>query len=100
MKTIHIPRRFVREHWGGTETVILETVRRLTKLGHETEVFTSEALSTPALTGYTTLRFVAFAGSIPSWGFRARTSNSSTVREATSSRPASCFGYSSIGDPI
>lgn len=45
MKVIHIPRRFVRKEWGGTETVILETCRRLLSAGHETSIFTSMALA-------------------------------------------------------
>ena len=33
MKAIQVPRRFVREEWGGTETVILETAKRLPDFG-------------------------------------------------------------------
>lgn len=44
---VQIPRRFVRHEWGGTETVILETSRRLLALGHDTEIVTSSALSKP-----------------------------------------------------
>lgn len=45
MKTIHIPRRFVQSHWGGTETVILQTCRELAARGHDTKIMTSMALS-------------------------------------------------------
>ena len=45
MKIIQIPRRFVKSHWGGTETVILETCRRLLKNGHQTEIFCPNALA-------------------------------------------------------
>jgi len=44
-KIIQIPRRFVKESWGGTETVILETSKRLIKEGYDVEVRTSLALS-------------------------------------------------------
>jgi len=44
MKIIHVPRRFVRSEWGGTETVIVETSRELEKAGYEPEIFTSKAL--------------------------------------------------------
>jgi len=44
-KIIQIPRRFVKESWGGTETVILETSKRLIKEGYDVEVHTSLALS-------------------------------------------------------
>ena len=45
MRVIQIPRRFVRSHWGGTETVILETSKCLLSLGHYTEIFCPAALS-------------------------------------------------------
>lgn len=49
--SIHIPRRFVTRSWGGTETVVLESVRQLNSLGHRARVFTSTALSQePGLT--------------------------------------------------
>lgn len=38
MNTVQLARRFVREDWGGTETVILETSKRLLKKGHRAEV--------------------------------------------------------------
>lgn len=38
MNILQIPRRFVRSHWGGTESVVLETSRRLLELGHQTEI--------------------------------------------------------------
>jgi len=46
MKIAQVPRRFVRSHWGGTETVILETSKRLLKMGHETEILCPNALAT------------------------------------------------------
>jgi len=45
VRTVQVPRRFVRHAWGGTETVILETSRRLPGLGHETEVLCPNALA-------------------------------------------------------
>lgn len=45
---INIPRRFVLEEWGGTETVILETSKQLQKRGYEPEIFTTMALSDKA----------------------------------------------------
>lgn len=46
MKIAQVPRRFVRSHWGGTETVILETSKRLLKMGHQTEIICPNALAT------------------------------------------------------
>lgn len=44
MKSLQIPRRFTRRAWGGTETVVLETSRRLNALGHEAKVVCPNAL--------------------------------------------------------
>lgn len=46
LRSIHIPRRFVSHSWGGTETVVLETLKRLNALGHPASIFTSCALAT------------------------------------------------------
>ena len=45
MNIVQIPRRFVSSHWGGTETVILETCKRLLKMGHHTEIICPNALA-------------------------------------------------------
>ncbi len=45
MNTVQIPRRFVSTHWGGTETVILETCKRLLSMGHQTEIICPNALA-------------------------------------------------------
>ena len=46
-KIIHVPRRFVAEEWGGTETVILEISRQQQRAGWQPEIFTSMALAKP-----------------------------------------------------
>jgi glycosyltransferase involved in cell wall biosynthesis len=59
-KIIHVPRRFVKSEWGGTETVIVETSRELKKAGYRPEIFTSKALcktSSETLFGIPTRRF-------------------------------------------
>lgn len=45
MDIIHVCRRFVKEEWGGTETVILETSKELMHMGHKSEIFCSTALA-------------------------------------------------------
>lgn len=45
MNIAQVARRFVRTEWGGTETVILESCKRLLALGHRTEVLASSALA-------------------------------------------------------
>lgn len=42
---IHVPRRYVAEEWGGTETVIQEISRQQQKAGWEPRIITSMALS-------------------------------------------------------
>lgn len=44
-RIVHVPRRFVAEEWGGTETVILEIARRQQQAGQAPVVLTSLALS-------------------------------------------------------
>jgi glycosyltransferase involved in cell wall biosynthesis len=48
MNIVQVPRRFVRSHWGGTETVILETCKRLLKMGHHTSIVCPNALAKQA----------------------------------------------------
>lgn len=45
MNIVQVPRRFVRSHWGGTETVILETCKRLLRMGHKTSIICPNALA-------------------------------------------------------
>ena len=44
-RIIHVPRRFVAEEWGGTETVILEISRQQQRAGASPEIVTSLALA-------------------------------------------------------
>jgi len=42
---VHVPRRFVADEWGGTETVLLEISRQQQRAGWKPEVLTSMALA-------------------------------------------------------
>ena len=42
---VHVPRRFVAEEWGGTETVVLEIARQQQRAGARPEILTSMALA-------------------------------------------------------
>ncbi len=44
-RILHVPRRFVAEEWGGTETVILEISRQQQRAGFHPEIHTSMALA-------------------------------------------------------
>ena len=45
-RIVHVPRRFVAEEWGGTETVILEISRQQQRAGGRPVILTSMALAT------------------------------------------------------
>lgn len=63
MRTIQLTKRMVRDDWGGTETVIFETARRLVAKGHHSEVFCTIASATntdETLKGLRIRRFPAF----------------------------------------
>ena len=45
MNIVQIPRRFVKHEWGGTETVVLQTCKRLQQMGHQTEILCPNALA-------------------------------------------------------
>ncbi len=71
MRTVHIPRRFVTEAWGGTESVIAETCKRLPDHAFDCEIFCPAALSTPGkdvVAGVPVRRFPYF---YPYWGLSA-----------------------------
>jgi glycosyltransferase involved in cell wall biosynthesis len=68
VRTVQVPRRFVRQSWGGTETVILETSRRLLARGHSTEIACANALAqanAEVIGGVQVTRFPYF---YPYWG--------------------------------
>lgn len=44
MRILHLPRRFTRQAWGGTETVVVELARRQRALGHDASILTTTAL--------------------------------------------------------
>lgn len=52
MRTVQLARRFVREDWGGTETVISETSQRMLAMGHPTEVWCTLATAHAASDNY------------------------------------------------
>jgi glycosyltransferase involved in cell wall biosynthesis len=44
LSVAHVPRRFAADHWGGTETAILQTCRQLKRRGHDNRIVTTTAL--------------------------------------------------------
>lgn len=62
-RILHIPRRFVAEEWGGTETVVLEISREQQRAGWQPEILTTNALAdkpTETINGIPVRRFGYF----------------------------------------
>ena len=62
-RILHVPRRFVAEEWGGTETVVLEISREQQRAGWQPEILTTNALanrSTETIGGIPVRRFNYF----------------------------------------
>ena len=68
MNIIHVPRRFVREAWGGTETVILELARRQVARGDTVSICTSMALADSRETAIDGIPVKRFPHFYPWWG--------------------------------
>jgi glycosyltransferase involved in cell wall biosynthesis len=88
LRTVQIPRRFVRDAWGGTETVVLETAKRLIARGHQTEVLCPNALADSdheVMDGVPVRRFPYF---YPYWGLGA------AARDALDRKGGNLFSFS------
>ena len=48
MNVVNLARRFARDDWGGTETVILETSKALQRMGHHSEIYCTLATASTA----------------------------------------------------
>ncbi|MEI6385413.1 MAG: glycosyltransferase family 4 protein [Spirochaetota bacterium] len=71
MRIAHIPRRFVREAWGGTETVVLELARRQIAGGDEASILTSMALAGSDRESIDSVEVRRFPHFYPYWGLSA-----------------------------
>jgi glycosyltransferase involved in cell wall biosynthesis len=65
---VHIPRRFTKEEWGGTETVIYHLVAELKELGYDSVIYSSDLLSEPGDAEVNGVRVRRFRGFYPRWG--------------------------------
>lgn len=62
-QVVHVPRRFTRTRWGGTETAVLETAKRMQGRGWAASIHTSSALDRPGeelISGVRTVRYDYF----------------------------------------
>ncbi|MDD4537801.1 MAG: glycosyltransferase family 4 protein [Lentisphaeria bacterium] len=65
---VHIPRRFTKTEWGGTETVIYHLVDELNKIGHDSVIYTSDLLAKAGADDVNGVRVRRFRGFYPRWG--------------------------------
>ncbi len=68
MNIVHIPRRFVRSAWGGTETVVLELARRQLAEGHQPSILSSMALADSDRETMNDVPIRRFSHFYPFWG--------------------------------
>ncbi|MBF0408280.1 MAG: glycosyltransferase family 4 protein [Candidatus Riflebacteria bacterium] len=68
MNVVQVPRRFVKEEWGGTETVILQTSRNLVQKGIHTKILTSMALARTPEETIEEIEVKRFQHFYPFWG--------------------------------
>jgi glycosyltransferase involved in cell wall biosynthesis len=71
MHIVHIPRRFVRDRWGGTETVVLRLSKLLVEKGHTSEVLCPSALSSRGMDEIDGIPIRRTAYFYPYFGLRA-----------------------------
>lgn len=71
MDILHVARRFSREDWGGTETVILETSKELIRRGHRPALFATTATAVRAEETIEGLRVKRFPYFYPYLGLSA-----------------------------
>ncbi|MGI5923894.1 MAG: glycosyltransferase family 4 protein [Lentisphaeria bacterium] len=65
---VHIPRRFTKTEWGGTETVIFHLVAELNKIGYDSVIYTSDLLAKAGGDDVNGVRVKRFRGFYPRWG--------------------------------
>ncbi len=65
---VHIPRRFTKTEWGGTETVIYHLVAELNKIGYDSVIYTSDLLAEAGAADVNGVRVRRFRGLYPRWG--------------------------------
>lgn len=65
---LHIPRRFTKHEWGGTETVIFHMVKTLRNFGYEGIIVTSDLLAKAGNEHMEQLSVKRYSGFYPRWG--------------------------------
>lgn len=87
MRTIQLARRFVRDDWGGTETVVFETSKRLIARGHSAEVLCTRATANSDYDDLDGIQVTRFPYFYPYLGL------SDTAREMLDKKGGSPFSF-------
>jgi glycosyltransferase involved in cell wall biosynthesis len=87
MQIIHIPRRFVLDEWGGSETFIAEVSPRLLEKGHAVQILTSKALDSKDKDTYRGIRIKRFSYFYPYFGL------SSSARAMLDKKAGNLFSF-------
>ncbi len=66
--SVQVPRRFVRHEWGGTETVVFETSKRLVAMGNDCEIICPNALAEQNYEFMEGIRIMRTPYFYPYWG--------------------------------
>ena len=77
---LQIPRRFTKQEWGGTESVILHTSQELARRGYEVRILTSDLLSAPGEEVVDGLKVCRFHGFYPRRGLSAEAKKQLNIR--------------------
>ena len=85
---VHIPRRFVVSHWGGSETFVAEVSRRLIRRNYDVSIYTSKALSNDAVDSYENIPIRRFSYFYPYIGL------SSSVKDLLDQKAGNLFSFS------
>jgi glycosyltransferase involved in cell wall biosynthesis len=88
MKILHIPRRFVKEKWGGTETVVLELAKAAADCDHEVEILCPAIFSAPGMEFMDNIRIRRFPYFYPYLGL------GKVARQIFDNRGGNLFSFS------
>lgn len=75
MKVVHIPRRFVSEEWGGTETMVLQLCKTMVSKGHQALILTSMALARSVREVIAGVPVIRHSYVYPFWGLSVEAKN-------------------------
>ena len=69
---VHVPRRFTKIAWGGTETVVMNSIKHLNPLGYTSSIYTSKALDENPLESMDSVPVKRFNYFYPFFGLKTK----------------------------